>query len=334
MQAVPCCPICENLSLESVRAYQYLPVADEKIRQGDFADYLALRRRVLFEVWFKGSERVELCSAMCSRCGFMTFLPRPDAQDVEAKYRFLQAHEKSIGGQSSNLIAAQWDRRRSERIYRAVIRRLSRRSNGTRVRVLDLGGGDGKLLSSFVQRGYECCLVDYNLQPRAGIQKLGDTLDDLGKDEFFDVALSSHVLEHVADPASMIDQIAKRLHDRGILYAEVPFEIWRGIPIDWDPVTHVNFFNLYNFMRLCQRSGLGIVDAYRKMSTYDAGRLEVLVVVAQKHHPETKISFGACLAETRRWLYPSHWTSAERLLRLRRFPTLVGIRRRLTHRVS
>jgi hypothetical protein len=38
-------------------------------------------------------------------------------------------------------------------------------------------------------------------------------------------------------------------------------------------VTHVNFFILYNFMKLCQRSGLGVVDAYRKMSTYDVTRL-------------------------------------------------------------
>ena len=104
-----------------------------------------------------------------------------------------------IGGQSAKRRTVRWDRQRSEHIYRAVARGLRDRQNGATLRILDFGGGDGKLLSGFRRRGHDCYLVDYNLQPLTGIEKLGDTLDDLDDGETFDVVLCSHVLEHVAE---------------------------------------------------------------------------------------------------------------------------------------
>ena len=115
-----------------------------------------------------------------------------------------------------------------------------------------------------------------------------------------------------------------------MLYAEVPSEVWNDIPIQRDPVTHVNFFNRYNFIAVCQRAGLGIIDARQKMSTYDAWRLEVLVVVARKGHPGAKVSWDAGVAETKRRLHPSRWALVERRVQFRRFPTIGGIRRRAT----
>jgi SAM-dependent methyltransferase len=313
-----------------VGVHRYTAADCEATDHGELADYFALRQRVLFEVWFPGSEQVELRSVLCGGCGFMTYLPRPSTQDIEAKYRFLQIHEKSIGGQSSNPLAARWDRGRSERMYRSVSRSFASGHNGASLRILDFGGGDGKLLSSFVERGYACYLVDYNPQPRAGIEKLGDTLDDLEHDASFDVVLCSHVLEHVAEPCAVIDRLARRLRDGGVFYGEVPFEIWKGIPIERDPVTHVNFFNLPNLMAVTQRSGLGIVSARKRMSTYDVWRIEALAVVAQKGRPSRTVPLEAGVNETRKRLGPSPWAVLDRRVRFRQLLPLGGIRRRAT----
>ena len=328
MQENPQCAVCRGRSWETVCVHQYLRDSDEEAVDGALSEYVALRHRVLFEIWFPGCEQVELRSVMCKVCGFVAYTPRPDAADVDAKYRFLQIHEKSIGGQSDSERALRWDHRRSERIYRDVWRGFADRKNGDSLRILDFGGGNGKLLESFTRRGHRCYLVDYNPQPIAGIVKLGDTLEDLEDDASFDVILCSHVLEHVVYPSEILDRLSSRLHTGGVLYTEVPFEVWRGIPIERDPVTHVNFFNLSNFMALCQRPSLGIVDARRMMSTYDVWRLEVLVVVARKGSPGGPVSFEGAVEQTRRRLQPSRGAAFHRRVRHRHFPTLGGLRRR------
>ena len=112
---------------------------------------------------------------------------------------------------------------------------------------LDFGGGDGKLLAPFVDAGHDCYLVDYNTEPLPGVKKLADTLD--GVDDTFDAIICSHVLEHVADPLGTLRDLRARLRPGGRIYAEVPSEVWRGIPIERDPVTHVNFFTVASFGR-------------------------------------------------------------------------------------
>jgi 2-polyprenyl-3-methyl-5-hydroxy-6-metoxy-1,4-benzoquinol methylase len=53
------------------------------------------------------------------------------------------------------------DERRAWRGYWATIRYRGRVGGS----VLDIGGGDGKLLKPFVDEGFHCYVVDYNQSP-------------------------------------------------------------------------------------------------------------------------------------------------------------------------
>jgi hypothetical protein len=58
--------------------------------------YVKKRYRVLFEVWFPSRQAVKITSQLCSACGFVLYTPRPEATDLDAKYRFLGALEPDV----------------------------------------------------------------------------------------------------------------------------------------------------------------------------------------------------------------------------------------------
>ena len=77
--------------------------------------------------------------------------------------------------------------------------------------------------------------------PIKGAKKLGNNINDARIEKKFDIVICSHVLEHVSDLSNLVTKLKKQLKSNGIIYAEVPQEIWAGLRIDADPVTHVNF---------------------------------------------------------------------------------------------
>ncbi|MEV6581256.1 class I SAM-dependent methyltransferase [Streptomyces sp. NPDC051582] len=295
------CPVCADDDWETHGCWKYQAGERTQTEGGVLSDYELLRRRVLFEVWYPGRTAVTLRERLCLRCGFMTYAPRPTSDDVAAKYRFLQHWEKDIGGSASSALGAKLDRRRADRAHVAVVSVLGREPR----RVLDFGGGNGKLLAPFLERGADCALVDYNDRPLSGVRKLADTLRDLPDVEPFDAIVCSHVLEHLADPLTTLQRLRPLLSADGVLYSEVPVEIWKGLPIGPDPVTHINFFTPRSLTRLHTRAGLRIVTAHRFQGNYAAYRMQVAALVSRREDGRTLPEPGADAAEARRLLRPS-----------------------------
>lgn len=295
------CPVCTARDWQHVETHVYRPNGK------GLSDYQRLRQRILFEVWHPGEGEVRLEAVACGECGFVCYLPRPDDDAISAKYRFLQEHERSIGAVIGGEKGEAKDRRRAKRTMKA----LGLNEPG---RVLDFGGGDGKLLAPFVDAGHDCYLVDYNTEPLPGVKKLADTLE--GVDETFDAIICSHVLEHVADPLGTLRDLRARLRPGGRIYAEVPSEVWRGIPIERDPVTHVNFFTVASFGRLFAMAGLP-TGATERAGSYGSQGKPVIVAVAQR---------AEGVEETRRRLAPKPVDWARRAVHAGRLPTLRNVR--------
>ena len=274
------CPICDANEWTQVGTHIYR-ASDHAPSGLWYADpYVELRRRVLFEVWFPGAVRIELKTRFCQACGFLCYSPRPTDSDIAAKYAFLRETEVDIGGQSHiSETGLALDQSRAVRIYGCLNKAGA--ISGSGKSVLDVGGGNGKLMRPFIIDGSSCCIVDYNPHPLPGIIRLGDTVRDVPAGKKFDIVTCSHVLEHVADPVSFLREIRGVLRLDGCAYFEVPLEIWKDAPIATEPVTHVNFFTLPNLTFALVRAGYDVLQASTTVGSYGDGRLMVIWAVAR-----------------------------------------------------
>jgi len=290
------------------------------------SSYQFLRRKVLFEVWFPTAETTTLTSVHCTACGFMAYSPRPTEQEVSAKYAYLKQVEPDVGGQAGyDSRALRSDLMRAGRVRDRCMPYLS---SGGALRVLDYGGGNGKLLEPFVAGGHSCYLIDYNDNPVSGVTKICDdvggfTRDAFTGDEAFDLIICSHVLEHVSDLTSLVNFFRRHLDPSGVLYAEVPQEIWAGVRLEADPVTHVNFFTRNSLARLSLINGFEILESRQEVATYGAAALEVLWILARPAERGGGASRGApgmavvdLPADVGALLYPSRKATLRRTYEL------------------
>lgn len=243
------CPICAGAEWCAGRVYVYAQEITCKSQEQQI--YWQLRRRVLYRLWLPSEEQPRLTSLCCRRCGFMCYSPRPEETDLGAKYRFLSEHESIGAPHTSTRRARQLEAKRARTLFRLIRNHY----HSSVQSVLDAGGGDGRLLLPFVGAGVACYVLDYNPKPVEGVIRLGSTPEELPPDSSFDAIICSHVLEHVSSPGKFLTRLRAALAPGGLIYVEVPLEIWRDIPIDVDPVTHVNFFTADSLKTLLQLNG-------------------------------------------------------------------------------
>jgi SAM-dependent methyltransferase len=93
-------------------------------------------------------------------------------------------------------------------------------------KLVDLGCGEVPLYAAYGQYVDEVICVDWmNSFHRASHLDLACDLNQQFpfKDNVFDTAILSDVLEHIADPARMVSEISRILKPGGILFLNVPF---------------------------------------------------------------------------------------------------------------
>lgn len=291
MIEVSSCPVCGSADLHEVGASEYRH-ADAPPAAGagrEWAD--RVQRDFVFSEWLPGRRAVTLRELLCLACGLLVYSPRPTQADVERKYELLVQYGVPLG-------AADAEPRRAEQIRD----RLAPHLPGPTSRILDVGGGDGRLLAALRDAGASCFLADYSDSQVPGVTKLGDTIDDIDPGERFDAVILSHVLEHVADPASLVRR-ARGL--AGAFYAEVPVEIWRTTPVGVDPVTHINHFTKSSLNELLRRSGWTVAATRGQFGTYAGAPLEIAWAVGTTGPDGPSGPVGEPAREALRRLAPS-----------------------------
>ena len=154
-------------------------------------------------------------------------------------------------------------------------------------RVVDIGCGEGSVIAALAGpfgapgfSGFEVAPaalavarsrhydaeVDFNLFDGLKIPR---------EDGAYDVAILSHVLEHVADPRSLLQEAA-RVASRVVI--EVPLELHlRTSRFRWDDTGHINVFNRRSIRYLVEGCGLNITRERiycpgREVHAFFAGR--------------------------------------------------------------
>jgi len=297
MQPVDHCPSCAGGSWRRLGEARFDAAESETV-----SDYVRKRYRVLFELWCPGQAECTVTFLACETCGMVVYSPRPSEAELDEKYRFLVGLD---AGNSRDRAGDPSDAWRARDLYRQLRPFVSA---SRAARILDFGGGDGRLLAHLLRDGHECAIIDWCAQPVAGVRWLGHTLDEIDPGEKFDIIVASHVMEHVAGPREVLQALGRLLVPGGIVYVEVPLEIWGGPPRMAEPVTHVNFFVPGSLSRLMRNSGLAVLNCSMAQIRYHNGWLRVVRVVAGVDHKRAAARIqvpGGPVAEIDRFLQPS-----------------------------
>ncbi|HEX6277844.1 MAG TPA: bifunctional glycosyltransferase/class I SAM-dependent methyltransferase [Polyangiaceae bacterium] len=143
-------------------------------------------------------------------------------------------------------------------------------------RVLDIGCGQGELGHALVQRGHTVTGIDYR-PPHFPLDEfiesdLSNGLPPISVDRKFDVILLADVLEHLADPLSLLRQAVARLADGGSILVSLPNAVhWSmRLQVAWGKFdytnkgildrSHLRFFTKASAERLFADAGLAVAS--------------------------------------------------------------------------
>jgi SAM-dependent methyltransferase len=237
----------------------------------------------------------------CGACG-LAFTEASKAPPPSALYPPFEQSESAL----------QTGLRRSLAVFlrrRAAIVRAMKPSG----RVLDFGCGSGAFAKWMRDEGYESVgLEPFSLgQPveserlklvRQPLESAGPALGT------FDVVTAWHVLEHVADPAELLQQLRQRLSPGGVLIVSVPnLASWQGhlFGPSWfhlDPPRHLLHFEPQTLDAYLERAGLRPVKRWDLMLEYGlSGWLQSSLnqVLAHKNYLYELIKDRGALARLR-----------------------------------
>lgn len=178
------------------------------------------RRERVSGLVLQAEPRVELLE--CGECLAASASHFPDERFLKALYAPSDYGSDLLGSPRAVL-----------RTARHIARHLPRPDPTTPLRVLDYGGGDGKLSTAFRdalrERGHRgetlLTVVDYFVDERANDDvRFLDVNDFAGLHERFDVVLASAVLEHLVDLAWTTRKLLSLCAPGGSFYARAPYE--------------------------------------------------------------------------------------------------------------
>lgn len=156
-------------------------------------------------------------------------------------------------------------------------------------RIVDIGCGEGSLIQRLAELGFGDEFVGLEISPSAltmagqlsyarptsFVPFDGSRLP--ADDKSFDLAILSHVVEHVQDPRSLL--IEARRVARNV-FVEVPLELNLRTPshFRWTELGHINLYNALLLRHLCESSGLNVIAERvmcpsRKVFEFRSGRM-------------------------------------------------------------
>jgi SAM-dependent methyltransferase len=148
-------------------------------------------------------------------------------------------------------------------------------------KILDVGCGNGGLLSFLNSKGWQV----FGVEPSAAgyqiaINKIGSNiyncaLKECGfADDFFDIVVLNHVLEHITNPVDTLVEIRRVLKSSGSLYVAVPnieSYQYRYSKENWyhfDPVRHVHQYSDKTLTAMLKQCGLTPVKVTHELSSF------------------------------------------------------------------
>jgi SAM-dependent methyltransferase len=213
--------------------------------------------------------------------GYVQAVPRPKQEELDAFYRDIYYGE----GVTATYHASYSEDEIKQKRLRAdcVVELLAQNcSEKKSLDLLEVGCGEGFVLSSAVAKGWNVSGVDYQSAP---VQAFNPSVipqvvaadpnaylsDLIEKGVRKDILVLQNVLEHVLNPEDLLRKLQQLLSDDGCLLVQVPndFSDLQALAsqqgrIDRDywflPPQHLNYFNGKNLVDVAKSCGFDVVD--------------------------------------------------------------------------
>jgi SAM-dependent methyltransferase len=177
----------------------------------------------------------------CVNCGWIFMSPRPDSPSLAEYYS--QDYFTSATGRGNYNAAINKQRKFAKHICRTIQPKFSCSAISRRIRILEIGSSYGETLiqlkKSFVDNNIAHASSEvelYAIEPSVAAREIGSnnytnirclgelisSLDSAEYDNYFDIVVLSHVLEHLSNPRESLQRISECLTKEGLLYIEVP----------------------------------------------------------------------------------------------------------------
>lgn len=272
------CPNCGAVSTKNLYGYK---IVKRKSDLSESPEQIAMN--YAFEIFGNDVNQIDAHSVICKYCGLITLVPRPTNEQLGEKYNRIEPLLK--GRYSNHLTFA--ERSRSKVIFDII----QKRKNLSLIKsIVDVGGANGRNMVEFVNKGHRCIVVDMGVkQPIDGVTWGGATLDNLATNEKFDLAISSHTLEHVTNPIAELIRIRETLTDSGVVYVEVPHGCYREVRKQRliDLVGHINYFSKASLTEAIARAGFVNIKATVRVMRYSETYMPCIVATAlNKSHED------------------------------------------------
>lgn len=225
-----------------------------------------------FKILFKGRDMVHKKKGLftvvkCNNCDLVYINPRPNSTIISEYYpdeywdiseddKNMKTHFKEFIHKFINKIS-----------YKITI---PPQYGG---KILDIGCGDGKGLLKLKESGWETYGVETSdlaadyVRRKYNINVITGTVEDaVFKDEFFDVIILSHVLEHISNPKTTLLEINRILKNGGILVISIPnvdsFEAktFKKYWTAWELPRHLYHFTPTTIYSLLNSTGFDVLD--------------------------------------------------------------------------
>lgn len=209
----------------------------------------------------------------CGPCGFKHVLPLPTQNELAALYgEDYYARAKPLYLEQYREDLDWW-----RLVYAERFELLERRLGAGRRRILDVGSGPGYFLAQGAERGWETLGIEPSKQAAGHARELGVEIverfldgESAGQLGTFGAVNLCNVLEHVPDPAALLELAGGLLDPGGLLLVVVPNDynpfqaaLRAGAGFDpwWvAPPHHLNYFEPASLVALLEGIDLEVLE--------------------------------------------------------------------------